>query len=74
MTEVEKWQLFHSYQRLVASGFANPLTCSICGMNVITRLGPRDELRLWCPQCDLKFKPGLDVIDTVKARVSEWTL
>jgi hypothetical protein len=73
MTEVEKWQLFHSYQRLVDSGFLNPLKCSICDNKVVTRVGPHDEVRLWCAQCDLKFKPGLDVITRVKAGVSEWT-
>lgn len=74
MTEEEKWRLFHSYYRLVEEGVLEPLKCALCDNKFVTRIGVHDELRLWCAQCDIKVKPGFDIINTVKARVSEWIL
>lgn len=72
--EVDLWELFHNYRRLVAVGKARQLTCPECENILITRLGIQDDLVLWCVGCLKTFKPGLDVIQQVRAVVNEHRL
>lgn len=73
MQSLTIWQLFHTYQRLADEGKAAPLVCPDDGTEMVTMVknGDYDTLYLWCPYHDLWIKPGLDVIDQVKAVVKE---
>lgn len=68
------WELFHSYRRLVNEGKVKPITCPDDGVKVITVLDPDDEtdsVSLWCPGCNTTIRPGLSVLDQIKAVVAE---
>lgn len=69
--ELTNWQLFHNYRRLVEDGKAKPILCPECETQLITRIGPDDEPRLWCYGCLTSLKPGSDVLAQVRAVVTE---
>lgn len=45
---MDKWDIVHTYRRLVEEGKADPLTCTICGARVYTRLASDDDPMLSC--------------------------
>jgi hypothetical protein len=71
--DMNEFQLFHAYNRLVREGKAEALECT-CGTPYITGLGDGDELILWCYTCDTKTRPGVNTIARVKGAVGEWIL
>jgi hypothetical protein len=71
--DMNEFQLFHAYNRLVREGKAQPLTCS-CDTEYVTGLGYDDELILWCYTCDTKTRPGENTIARVRGAVGEWIL
>lgn len=70
-SELTNWQLFHLYRRLVDEGKALHLLCPECDYPLITRIGPNDEPVLWCYGCLSSIRPGSDVINRVRAVVTE---
>lgn len=66
----ETFNLFHKYNRLVRRQMVKPLECH-CGGNLITSLGPEDELVLICYACDTEIVPGESRIADVRAVVKE---
>jgi hypothetical protein len=70
------WQTFHAFRHLADAGKVKPLSCPDCDSKLVTTLNmddPTDSVWLWCPMCDQQMKPGLDVIERVKAVVAEHT-
>lgn len=65
------WELFHRYRHLVEEGKAKALECPNCPGILITRLGDDDEPALWCNSCLCTLKPGLNVIQQIRAVVTE---
>lgn len=68
------WTFFHAYNRLVSEGKVKPLTCPDDGFTLVTTLEPDDEtdsVNLWCPGCNTTIRPGLSVVEQVKAVVKE---
>ena len=68
------WSFFHSYRRLALDGKVLFLSCPTDNNDLITRLGTDDDVVLWCSECDTLIKPGLDVLDQVRAVVKEHNL
>jgi hypothetical protein len=73
MNDMNEFQLFHTYNRLVRQGFADALTCS-CGMEYVTGVSPEQDLILYCYQCNTKTRPGVNMLAKVKGVVGEWML
>jgi hypothetical protein len=70
-SELTNWQLFHLYRRLVEQNKAVSLICPNCNYELITRIGVDDEPILWCYGCLSSIRPGSDVINQVRAVVTE---
>jgi hypothetical protein len=68
---LSNWELFHRYRRLVDRGLAKPLVCPNCHSLLITRIGIDDEPILWCYSELTILRPGLDLIQRVRAVVTE---
>ncbi|AXG66137.1 hypothetical protein SEA_ANNADREAMY_13 [Streptomyces phage Annadreamy] len=66
-----EWSIFHEYRHLADSGKVKHLQCPDCTGHLITRLGTEDEPVLWCPSCDTRIQPGLDLYDQIRAVVKE---
>lgn len=73
MNDMNEFQLFHAYNRLVREGKAEALKCS-CDTPYVTGLGKNDELVLLCYTCDTKTRPGVNTFLKVKGAVGEWIL
>lgn len=65
------WELFHRYRHLVEDGKALPLLCPDDETPLVTRIGHDDEPVLWCYDCLATIKPGLDLVQRVRAVVTE---
>jgi hypothetical protein len=67
--EMNEFQAFHDFNRLVEIGVAEPLLCQHCNSKLITRLKETSkteiDLMLWCPQCDDWIKPGLRTFEHI---------
>ena len=72
MNDMNEFQLFHAYNRLVREDKAKALLCS-CGTPYVTGV-VSDELVLWCYTCDTKTRPGVNTLARVKGTVEEWML
>lgn len=68
---MNEWQLFHSYNRLVRSGFAEALLCD-CDNKLVTGMGKDGELVLCCYSCNTKVHPGENTLARVRGTVGEW--
>jgi hypothetical protein len=64
---------FHKYNKLARRQLVKPLTCELCDEGRVVTMSDydSDDLILWCPLCNTKTKPGQDMIDRVRAVVSE---
>lgn len=73
MTEhsLTNWEVFHLYRRLVEDGKAKPLICPDDDSILVTRIGHDDEPMLWCYECLATIRPGLDLVQRVRAVVTE---
>lgn len=71
MSPMTNWELFHRYRRLVEDGKAKSLDCPTCESEVVVRLGKDDEPALWCYACNSYLQPGLNLIQQIRAVVTE---
>lgn len=65
------WELFHRYRKLVEQEVVRPVRCPDDDTVMVTRLGSDDEPVLWCMTCLSTLKPGLDLLQQIRAVVSE---
>lgn len=71
--EVSKWQLYHTYNKLVAMGSLPPIVHPGCGAVLIPRYKDNpDNFRLWCPECDVWTTPGLGTMRNIESAVQEF--
>ena len=70
---MDKWTIWHRFNRLVKEEKARPILCPDCETVLFTRVkGEVDDTPfLWCHVCDTFLSPGLDVYSRVRAVVSE---
>jgi hypothetical protein len=68
---VTSWELFHRYRHLVDDDKALPLLCPNDGTRLVTQIGPGDEPVLQCFGCLTVIHPGLDMIQQIRAVVTE---
>ena len=68
------WVVFHKYNQLVRRDIVPPLTCDLCGSQVVTRWRDLDDpnLYLWCYTCNGFFTPGPALMVRVRAIVEEF--
>lgn len=66
------WELFHAYRHLVEENQAKPILCPNCEYELITRIGHDDEPILWCYGCASSIRPGLEMLQQVRAVVTEY--
>lgn len=67
----DNWELFHRYRALVEQEAARALRCPDDETVLVTRLGSDDEPVLWCMTCLSTLTPGLDLLQQIRAVVSE---
>jgi hypothetical protein len=72
MNDMNEFQLFHAYNRLVREGRAGALLCS-CDTPYVTGV-INDRLVLRCYFCDTATRPGVNTLARVKGTVEEWML
>lgn len=71
MDDLDLFQYFHKYKRLVRRKLVRPLECEKCGTEYVANLTSTDTLVLKCYTCNVTRKPGTETINNVKAVVSE---
>lgn len=70
-SSLTNWEVFHRYRALVEDDKAKPILCPDCETTLITRIGLDDEPVLWCYDCLATIRPGLDLLQRVRAVVTE---
>jgi hypothetical protein len=68
---MDKWLVYHRYNRLVSQGAAGPLLCPDCREKLVAKIGADDDPVLWCMYCDTHMTPGLQFWQDTRSVVSE---
>ena len=75
MSELNKWHLIHSYQRVVEAGLAEPVVCPDDGQTLISMIDTVDPKNedpvMWCPACDSRYHLGIGAWDQIDASVRD---
>lgn len=74
-SRINKWILIHTYNNLVDDDKARPIVCPDDQQLLIpvidTVRDDNDDPVLWCPACNARHRPGIDVWDQIEAVVKE---
>lgn len=65
---------FHQYNRLVRRELVDPLTCDVCGFELITRMTLDADPLLQCLSCNVTIQPGLNLYNRIVAVNKEFYL
>jgi hypothetical protein len=66
-------QAFSAFQELAKNGMVDPLKCfNKEHVNpLVPALNKKDEVYLWCLECDFKLNPGINLYEQIVSSLEE---